>query len=81
MVKRRVDQNGKGGGAEGQSSRIKLKPAVNVLNSFYQMGPWLYGGVAYGIHQGNNEYPVGTIHDEYTPAASLPGMGINVVTQ
>lgn len=44
-------------------------------------GPWLYGGVAYGLHKGNNEYPVGTYKDSYTPAASLPRMGISVVTQ
>lgn len=44
-------------------------------------GPWQYGGVAYGIHQGNNEYPIGTLRDEYTPAASLPRMGLNVATQ
>lgn len=44
-------------------------------------GPWLYGGVAYGIHSGNNEYPVGTVRDIYTPAASLPRMGLSVVTQ
>jgi hypothetical protein len=44
-------------------------------------GPWLYGGVAYGIHSGNNQYPVGTTRDVYTPAASLPRMGISVVTQ
>ena len=44
-------------------------------------GPWLYGGVAYGIHSGNNEYPVGTKRDVFTPAASLPRMGLSVVTQ
>ena len=43
-------------------------------------GPWLYGGVAYGIHHGNNEY-VGVIRDYFTPAANLPRMGISVVTQ
>ncbi len=44
-------------------------------------GPWLYGGVAYGIHSGNNQYPVGTYRDVFTPAASLPRMGLSVVTQ
>lgn len=44
-------------------------------------GPWQYGGVAYGLHSGNNEFPVGTIRDAYVPAASLPQMGISVVTQ
>lgn len=44
-------------------------------------GPWLYGGVAYGLHKGNNEYPIGTFKDSYTPVASLPRMGISVVTQ
>jgi hypothetical protein len=43
-------------------------------------GPWLYGGVSYGIHHGNNEY-VGVVRDCYTPAANLPRMGISVVTQ
>lgn len=43
--------------------------------------PWLYGGVAYGIHSGKNQYPIGTLRDVYTPAASLPRMGISVVTQ
>lgn len=44
-------------------------------------GPWYYGGVAYGIHSGNNEYPIGTKVDAYTPAASLSRMGLSVVTQ
>ncbi len=43
-------------------------------------GPWLYGGIAYGIHHGNNEY-AGLTRDYYTPAANLPRMGISVVTQ
>ncbi len=43
-------------------------------------GPWLYGGVAYGIHHGNNDY-AGVSRDYYTPAANLPRMGISVVTQ
>lgn len=43
-------------------------------------GPWLYGGVAYGIHHGDNEY-AGLIRDYFTPAANLPRMGISVVTQ
>lgn len=42
--------------------------------------PWLYGGVAYGIHSGDNTY-AGVVRNVYTPAASLPRMGISVVTQ
>lgn len=42
-------------------------------------GPWFYGNTAYGIHQGNYIDPVnGLKYDQYTPAASLPRMGINV---
>lgn len=43
-------------------------------------GPWLYGGVAYGVHSGNNTY-AGATHDVFTSAGSLPQMGLNVVTQ
>lgn len=42
-------------------------------------GPWFYGNTAYGLHQGNYVDPVnGLKYDQYTPAASLPRMGINV---
>jgi hypothetical protein len=43
-------------------------------------GPWLYGGVAYGIHSGDNQY-AGTTRDVFTSAGSLPQMGLSVVTQ
>lgn len=42
--------------------------------------PWLYGGVAYGIHAGDNDYG-GIWRNYYSPAASLSRMSINVVTQ
>lgn len=42
-------------------------------------GPWFYGNTAYGLHQGNYVDPVnGLPYDQYTPAASLPRMGIRV---
>lgn len=41
--------------------------------------PWLYGSVAYGIHSGDVETSVGVL-SFFTPASSLPKMGISVVT-
>jgi hypothetical protein len=43
--------------------------------------PWLYGGVAYGIHSGDYLYASpSTYYDLFTPASSLPNMGISVLT-
>jgi hypothetical protein len=41
--------------------------------------PWLYGGVAYGVHSGDVETSVGAL-SFFTPASSLPKMGITVAT-
>jgi hypothetical protein len=42
-------------------------------------GPWFYGNTAYGIHQGNCVEPASQAkYDQYTPAASLPRMGVRV---
>lgn len=43
--------------------------------------PWLYGGTAYGIHSGDYLYASpSTYYDLFTPASSLPSMGISVLT-
>lgn len=42
--------------------------------------PWLYGGWAYGIHLGSTTY-LNVARSIYSPAASLPRMGLQVVTQ
>lgn len=41
--------------------------------------PWLYGGLAYGIHSGDAETSVGVL-SFWTQAAMLPNMGITVAT-
>jgi hypothetical protein len=43
-------------------------------------GPWLYGGVAYGIHSGDADLSDGTTRSFFTSVAALPNMGISVVT-
>lgn len=62
--------------SDGPNVQLEGNPGVDGDSG----GPWLYGGVAYGIHHGDNEY-AGVIRDYYSPAANLPRMGISVVTQ
>lgn len=42
-------------------------------------GPWLYGGLAYGIHSGDVDTSVGTL-SFFTPGPSLSQMGLSIAT-
>lgn len=65
-----------------QMQGITVGEAVRRKRLQDKVADWDYGGKAYGIHSGNMQWEVGgPKYDHYTPAASLPGMGISVVVQ